>query len=115
MSKKCVWSAAGAAPVVSWLTGFGSLKGAENPAPKAQIETRFAAMAALMLSAAADPVQAAGLLNVVCQRADGDALALQGHILAEMDRVLWAGQSGSFAQAAAAAVSAGRAAFEAGL
>lgn len=87
---------------------------AENPAPEFQIETRFAAMAALMLSAAADPDQAASLLNVVSNTADGDALALQSHILAEMDRVLRAGQTGSLAQSAAAAVSAGRAAFESG-
>ena len=115
MSNKRVLSAAGAAPVESWLTGFGTLAGAEDPAPKVQIETRFTAMAALMLSAAADPVQAAALLDVVSNKADGAALALQGHILAEMDKVLGAGQSGSLAQAAAATVSAGRAAFEAGL
>lgn len=115
MSNKRVLSAAGAAPVESSLTGIGSLTGAENPAAKVRIETRFAAMAALMLSAAADPVQAAALLDVVSNKADGAALALQGHILAEMDKVLGAGRSGSLAQAAAAAVSAGRAAFEAGL
>lgn len=115
MSNKCVVPSVDAISVASRLTGFGRLKGAENPVPKGQFETRFAAMAALMLSAAADPVQAASLLKVVSDKADGAAFALQDHILAEMDRVLWSGQSGSVAQTAAVAVSAARAAFEAGL
>lgn len=115
MSNRGVFSAAGAAPVVSSLADSGSLKDAEDPAQKVQIETRFAAMAALMLCAAADPVQAAGLLDVVSNKDSDRSFALQDLILAEMDKVTWAEQSGSIAQAAAAAVSAARAAFEAGL
>jgi hypothetical protein len=115
MSNRGVFSAAGAAPVVSSLADSGSLKDAEDPAQKVQIETRFAAMAALMLCAAADPVQAAGLLDVVSNKDSDRSFALQDLILAEMNKVTWAEQSGSIAQTAAAAVSAARAAFEAGL